>query len=204
MTEFDEDHERYLCGLKHQAWAEFNHPRVNFVDPPQAFARAAKVYEDELTRKTDHDIVMAKGAGVWLHAMTEARDTAHQMLDKHTELDADCYSLQRIIAALDSVLGPDLVREADPTGTVLKPLSHADRKALLDALDEADRRSHPKMIMIVEDEASQLLGEASSLSAEDRKSIMDRLNALTRQARKTGVFVKEDLFAPIDDERSGR
>lgn len=55
MTDHQPQIEFYLRDLRSRAWSEFTYPRSDLPDPTQAFARAVKVYEDELERKLTAD-----------------------------------------------------------------------------------------------------------------------------------------------------
>jgi hypothetical protein len=126
-----------LRALRVEALYAFRRAAITTQDAGQAFAGGAEVYERELRKATEGRVMTVTVADEGLQAASRARDTAYQMLDREPDFTPESYGLQVIIAELDKVLGPDLVREADPTGKVLKPLPYEDRKRMLAALDKA-------------------------------------------------------------------
>lgn len=189
MTDHRPQIEFYMRGLRSRAWAEFIYPRSDILDPTQAFARAVKVYEDEL----EHERALtAQLSSSYLRVMSQARDVAYEMLDQLVNPCPEREDTLRIIAELDKVLGPDLVREADPTGTVLKPLPHADRKAMLDTLDMVEERKQALGDHVDEGELTMIVIDEDILTADERKRMLETLNGLGHDTRKIGVFVERD------------
>lgn len=156
----DEEQQRYLDAVRAEAWTEHIYPRVAVGSrtepaPSGCFARTSAVYERELRSKLDERAAVARGAANIFQAVSQARDVAYEMLDQLVS-GPEREDVLRIVAELDKVLGPDLVREADPTGKVLKSLPFDERKRILDAFDREDTG---QPIIIVEDEFPKLLRE---------------------------------------------
>jgi hypothetical protein len=162
--------ESYLDDVRAEAWSEHVYPRpaVDALAAPPldgAFSRVARVYERELRRTAEERTTTVRVADESLQAASKARDVAYEMLDQLVS-GPEREDVLRIIAELDKVLGPDLVREADPTGEVLKPLPFDERKRILDALDmvqqvvDARGGGQPPYIVIVEDEFPAILKQA--------------------------------------------
>lgn len=156
----DAELEMRLRAIRAEAWAAI---LAAHGDPSQVFAAAAEVYERELRL---HASVDAASDADWekeVRAISKARDIAYEMLDQLVNFCPERTDVERIIAELDKVLGPDLVREADPTGQVLKSLPFDERKRMLDALDMVqdvvDERGsgQPPLILILEDEMGPIL-----------------------------------------------
>lgn len=167
--------------LRAEAWSEFIYPRTavaNLAEPPVdcGFIRAARVYERELAAVISANADSDRDYADELRVISEARLNAYQMLDAlpPDDLTPERYGLTQIINLLDKVLGPDLVREADPTGQVLKSLPYERRKRMLDALDSAQKlaKEHdgepPQLILIVEDEMGPILEKAKQLREQTR------------------------------------
>jgi hypothetical protein len=165
--------ESYLDDVRAEAWGEHVYPRPaidELAAPPLngAFSRVSRVYERELRQTAKERVMTVRVADESIQAASKARDTAYQLLDKMPfGTRAQRYGLQTIIAELDKVLGPDLVREADSTGKALKALPFEERKRMLDALDSVqkviDERGggQPPMILVVEDEFPAILETAA-------------------------------------------
>lgn len=157
----DVERETYLHRIRAEAWKALIAAKG---DPAQVFAAAAEVYEREL--REHFDASDADFAGDFEH-LARARTNVRQMIDAASFGTPEHYGLQMILSDLDAVLGPDLLREADPTGEILKPLPLAERKRMLDALDMVqkvvDERGggQPPYIVIVEDEMGPILEEAA-------------------------------------------
>ena len=132
----DVEQETYLHKTRTEAWDAFMKRYSSTGDAGQIFAAAAEVYERELRVHLDVDEASDRDYAAEIRSISIARDIAHEILD---ELDPErpmAGRLRTLIAELGKVLGPDLVREADPTGTVLKALPYEQRKAMLDAIPE--------------------------------------------------------------------
>lgn len=147
--------------LRAEAWSEYIYPRTavaNLAEPPVdcGFIRAAHVYERELAAVISANAMSDSDYVDEMRVVSEARLNVQQMLDAlpPDDLTAERYGLTQIINLLDQVLGPDLVREADPTGQVLKPLPFDERKQMLDALDAGDRG--PRVAGYFIDEAAKI------------------------------------------------
>lgn len=175
--------ESYLDDVRTEAWSEHVYPRPavdELAAPPLdgAFSRVARVYERELRRTAEERVMTVRVADESLQAASKARDIAYELRFREPDESTAREELDRLIAELDKVLGPDLVREADPTGEVLKPLPFEERKRMLDsmidspvrpdyvravqnALELAEARGdrQPPTIIIVEDEASKLMAD---------------------------------------------
>jgi hypothetical protein len=167
----EESIKKYLDDVQAEAWSEHIYPRPavgSLAAPPMdgAFIRAARVYERELRRTAEERTTTVRVADESLQAASKARDVAYEMLEQLINPCPEREDVLRIIAELNKVLGPDLVREADPTGKVLKPLPFDERKRVLDALDMVqqvvDERGggQPPYIVIVEDEFPAILEQA--------------------------------------------
>lgn len=176
--------ERYLDAIHAEAWSEHIYPRAavdKLAEPPLTgtFARTSRVYERELIKQLDERAAVAQGASKIFEAVSRARDIAYEMLDQLVNPCPERTDVERIVAELDKILGPDLVREADPTGKVLKPLPYDERKRILEAmidsspkpeyveavrwareLAEARGTGEPPLILVVEDEMGPLLEKA--------------------------------------------
>src|SRR3954465_865402 len=156
----DGEHETYLHAVRAEAWAAILAAKG---DPGQVFAAAAEVYERELRDATEGRVEAERGHAVIFSGAFDARVVAYEMLDQLSSPCPEREDVQRIIAELDKVLGPDFVREADPTGKTLKSLPFAERKRMLDAFDSAQKMidergtGQPPLILIVEDEMGPLL-----------------------------------------------
>lgn len=158
----DVEQETYLHKTRAEAWDAFMKRYSSTGDAGQIFAAAAEVYERELRVHLDVDEASDRDYAAELRAVSEARDLAYEVLD---ELDPErpmAARLRRLITQLDKLLGPDLVREADPTGTVLKSLPYEQRKRMLDAID-----SGPKVIEVP---------EPLELHRLDRDEVAERLS----------------------------
>jgi hypothetical protein len=156
--------QRYLDAVRAEAWSEHLYPRTavgEFAEPPldSGFVRTVAVYERELRDKMELGDAIVLGSSKTLRVMSEARDIAYEMLDQLSSPCPEREDVQRIIAKLDEVLGPDLVREADPGGLVLKPLSSDERRKILDRVQKMaeERGAQPSTIIIVEDEMGPIL-----------------------------------------------
>lgn len=126
-----------LRELRVEALYAFRRAAITTQDAGQAFAGGAEVYERELRKATEERVMTVRVADESLQAASKARDIAYELRFREPDESTAREELDRLIAELDKVLGPDLVREADPTGEVLKPLPYEDRKRMLDALDKA-------------------------------------------------------------------
>jgi hypothetical protein len=162
----DVERETYLRGIRRRAWQAI---LAASGTPEQVFAAAAEVYERELLSR-----MSLEGTAEFLGLIADVRDAVYRARDTVGNDPADDYArLGGIIDSLDSVLGPDLLREADPTGEILKPLSLAERKRALDVLDSVqkviDERGggQPPYIVIVEDETGPLLEAAKKRRERD-------------------------------------
>lgn len=157
MTDFE--HEKQLHELRAQAWDAFMKAYARTADAGQIFAAVAEVYEGELRTGFSIDEASDRDYADEIRDISRARDLAYEELDS-----APSDRLQSIIAELDKVLGPDLVREADPTGKFLKSLPFEERKRILDAIDSGSK------VIFVEDEMGPILDKARRLreSGEDR------------------------------------
>lgn len=134
MSDFEQ--ETYLRETRAEAWDAFMKAYSSTGDAGQIFAAAAEVYERELRVHLDVDEASDRDYAAELRSLTRARDHVHQMIDAATFGTPEHLALQMILSDLESVLGPDLVREADPTGTVLTSLPYEQRKRMLDALPD--------------------------------------------------------------------
>lgn len=127
MTEFER--ETYLRETMAEAWEAY---RLSLgKTQTQAFAVAVHPFERELRALLSANEASDRDYADEMRAVSRARDLAYEEMDS-----APSDRLQSIIAELDKVLGTDLVREADPTGKVLKSLPYDERKALLDAIPD--------------------------------------------------------------------
>jgi hypothetical protein len=169
----EESIKEYLDDVQAEAWSEHIYPRPavgSLAAPPMdgAFIRAARVYERELRRTAEERVMTVRVADESLQAASKARDVAYEMLSQLVS-GPEREDVLRIVAELDKVLGPDLVREADPTGEVLKPLPFDERKRMLDVLDrvqevvDARGSGQPPLIIVVEDEMGPLLEKARQM-----------------------------------------
>jgi hypothetical protein len=160
----DVERETYLHAVRAEAWAAILAAKG---DPGQVFAAAAEVYERELRDAIEGRVEAEKGHASIFSGAFDARIVAYEMLDQLSSPCPEREDVQRIIAELDKVIGPDFVREADPTGKVLKSLPYEQRKQMLDALDMVqqvvDERGgkQPPLILIVEDEVGPLMEAAA-------------------------------------------
>jgi hypothetical protein len=178
----DVERETYLHAVRAEAWTAIMKAYSSTGDAGQIFAAVAEVYDRELRVHLAVDEASDRDYAEDVRSLTRARKNVQQMIDKATFGTAEHYGLQMILSDLEAVLGPDLVREADPTGTVLKSLPYEQRKRMLDALPdgpldpEHERAAremlgavqkvieergggHPPFIVIVEDETGPLLRE---------------------------------------------
>jgi hypothetical protein len=175
----DVERETYLRRIRNKAWQAI---LAASGTPEQVFAAAAEVYERELRDATEGRVEAEKGHAVIFRGAFDARVVAYEMLDQLSSPCPEREDVQRIIAELDKVIGPDFVREADPTGKTLKSLPFAERKRMLDALDAVQKMvderggKQPPLIVIVEDEVGPLMEAA-------------------RQARSKGVHVVSERDA---------
>jgi hypothetical protein len=167
----EESIKEYLDDVQAEAWSEHIYPRPavgSLAAPPMdgAFIRAARVYERELRRTAEERTTTVRVADESLQAASKARDVAYEMLEQLINPCPEREDVLRIIAELDKVLGPDLVRAADPTGEMLRPVPFEDRKRILDVLDrvqdvvDARGGGQPPYIVIVEDEFPAILEQA--------------------------------------------
>lgn len=148
----DIERETYLRRIRAKAWQAI---LAATGTPEQVFATAAEVYERELRSR-----MSLEGTAEYFRAISDAREAAYEVLDGMDPERPMAERLRELIAGLDEVLGPDLVREADPTGEVLKPLPYEQRKQMLDAVQQVtDERGgeRPPMILIVEDEVGPVM-----------------------------------------------
>lgn len=178
----DFEREKYLHKIRAEAWDAFMQRYSSTGDAGQIFAAAAEVYERELRTHLDIDEASDRDYTDELRAVSEARDIAYEMLSQLVS-GPEREDVLRIVAKLDEVLGPDLVREADPTGQVLRPLAYEERERLLDAIPdgplspeheraargildsveqliEAQGGKRPTKIIILEDEVGPILAKA--------------------------------------------
>jgi hypothetical protein len=185
----EESIKSYLDDVRAEAWSEHVYPRPavdELAAPPLdgAFSRVARVYERELRRTAEERSMTVRVADESLQAASRARDTAYQMLDWEPGFTPERYGLQVIIAELDKVLGPDLVREADPTGKVLKPLPFTERKRMLDAVqkmidERGGEQGSSRTILIVEDEVGPILKKAQEMRTRgvtERNAAAERMS----------------------------
>jgi hypothetical protein len=132
MPEFEQ--EKYLRETMAEAWEAY---RLSLgLTHTQAFSAAAAVYERELRAQLSADDASDRDYAEEIRSISRARSNVQQMIDAAEFGTAEHYGLQMILSDLNAVLGPDLVREADPTGEVLKALPYEQRKAMLDAIPE--------------------------------------------------------------------
>lgn len=156
MTEFER--ETYLREIMAEAWEAY---RLSLgKTQTQAFSVAVHPYERELRVLLSADAASDRDYMDEMRAVSTARDIAHEVLD---ELDPDrpmAVRLRALVAELNKVLGPDLVREADPTGKALKSLPYEERKAMLDAIPDGPLDAEHERA------AREMLG-AAKMAAED-------------------------------------
>lgn len=163
------EHEQYLRALGAEAWNALIDATG---DPGQVFAAVVEVYERELRAHHDADQTSDRDYADEIQTISRARTNVQQMVDAATFGTSEHYGLQMILADLNEVLGPDLLREADPTGEALKQLPLAERKRMLDALDSVQKvidergSGQPPLIVIVEDEMSPIMERARQLREE--------------------------------------
>jgi hypothetical protein len=159
----DVERETYLHGIRAEAWDAIMKAYSSTGDAGQIFAAVAEVYERELRKAAEQRAAAEEGHAAIFNGAFDARVVAYEMLDQLSSPCPEREDVQRIIAELDKVLGPDFVREADPTGKTLKSLPFAERKRMLDAFDSAQKMidergtGQPPLILIVEDEVGPLL-----------------------------------------------
>lgn len=171
----DFEREKYLHKIRAEAWDAFMQRYSSTGDAGQIFAVAAEVYERELRTRMSQ----AACTDEFYEAIGRARDNAHQMLADEPMLTARRYGLQSIIDELDKVLGPDLVREADPTGQVLRPLAYEERKRLLDAIPDGP------------------LSPEHEQAARDILDSVEQLIEARGGERSAKIIILEDEMAPI-------
>lgn len=169
MSDFER--ETYLRETRAEAWDAFMKAYSSTGDAGQIFAAAAEVYERELRGRLDVDEASDRDYAADLRSLTQARTNVQQMIDKAEFGTPEHFGLQMILADLEAVLGPDLVREVDPTGTVLTALPYEQRKRMLNALPdgpldpEHERAARemlglgrtPGVFVVTEEEAHQAL-----------------------------------------------
>lgn len=139
LPEEKTNQEKRLHELRAKAWEAFRQGLVSGADAPQLFARASEVYERELSDRIDADQASDRDYADDVRSLTRARTNVQQMIDSQKFGAAEHYGLQMVLADLNAVLGPDLLREADPTGKVLKALPFEERKRMLDAIDSGTK-----------------------------------------------------------------
>jgi hypothetical protein len=163
----DVERESYLHRVQAEAWTAIMKAYSSTGDAGQIFAAVAEVYERELRKAAEQRAVAEQGHAAIFNGAFDTRVVAYEMLDQLSSPCPEREDVQRIIAELDSVLGPDLLREADPSGEILKPLPLAERKRMLDTLDSVQKvidergSGQPPLIVIVEDEFPALLEAAA-------------------------------------------
>jgi hypothetical protein len=155
----DFEREDYLRKIKAEAWDAY---RLSLGrTQTQAFSVAVHPFERELRVLLAANEASDRDYADEMRAISTARDIAHEVLD---ELDPDrpmAARLHSLVVELDKVLGPDLVREADPTGKVLKSLPYDERKAMLDAIPDG-----PLEVGSPEHDAF-CMGQTAKMAAED-------------------------------------
>jgi hypothetical protein len=181
MPEFE--HEKHLHGLRAEAWDAF---RAMLGRPhTQAFAAAADVYERELRALLSADAESDRDYVDEMQHLTRARKNVQQMIDAIPFGTAEHYGLQMILADLNAVLGPDLLREADPTGEVLKELPFEERRRMLDAipdgpLDPEHERAAREMLGA----AQRMIEERGGEQPPFIVIVLDEAGPLFEKARK--------------------
>jgi len=136
----DVERETYLHGIRTEAWDAFMKAYSSTGDSGQIYAAAAEVYERELRAQLDTKVTSDRDYTESLRSLTRIRKTVQQMIDGVTYGTTDLALVHRtdldaVLGDVSAVLGPDLLREADSTGEILKELPFEQRKAMLDAID---------------------------------------------------------------------
>jgi hypothetical protein len=158
-----EEFEERLLATRTEAYAAFSKAVEDRRPLPQIFAIGAEAYEAELRLTASTTEAADRDFAEDMRALDRVRANAQQMNDAATVGTPEHFGLQMILADLDKVLGPDLVREADPSGEVLKSLPYDERKRMLAAFDREDTG---QAIIVMVDECGPLLERARQMHQE--------------------------------------